>query len=63
MTPELQRNIEAMTVKQLLSTWRFAPGGDPRMQGESGAAYARQLAIKRSEDPEAYIRASKELGW
>ena len=55
--------IDSMTVKQLLSDNRFAAVGDIRFQGDEGEYRCRRLAELRSEDNDAYVRASKELGW
>lgn len=58
-----KEQIDRMTVRQLLLDHRFAPAGDPRFQGDEGDYRGKRLAELRSEDNDAYVRASKSIGW
>ena len=64
MTEQEMRNwIDNASYEQLLSKWRFAPVGDPLLQGEMGDHYAAEFARRRNEDPARHVRASKKIGW
>jgi len=63
LTNELKTKIDAMSVYTLLCKQRFAPAGDPFYEGESGKYAMNRLADLRSQDNNAYVAASKELGW
>ncbi len=55
--------IDRMTVKELLSDNRFAAVGDIRFQGAEGEYRCKRLIELQYQDGDAYVRASKELGW
>ena len=55
--------IDSASIEDLLNKWRFAPAGDPWFQGEIGAHFAKVIAARRDADPDAWVRASKSLGW
>lgn len=61
LTPENKATIDAKTVGQLLSGVRFSPVGDQWFQDETGEYWLKRLAELRSQDNEAYVRASKAL--
>ena len=65
LTDEIKKGIMVMSYEQLLSRWRFAPSGDPLMQGETGDYWS--LRMKGLRDlpggQEEHVRASKSLGW
>lgn len=63
LTPENKAKIDAMGVEQLLARVRFAPIGDPWMQGDTGGYWLVRLREKRNEDLDAFINASKRIGW
>ena len=63
LTSDLEQEINKMNIVELLRKWRFAPIGDPLLQGESGAHLGARLSELCSKDPDAYVRASKALGW
>jgi hypothetical protein len=63
MTQETKDHIDSLSVCELLRKVRFAPAGDPLMQGEVGAYWLARLAEKRAENNAAYVQASKQLGW
>ena len=63
MTDDLQAQIDAMSLEDLLRTWRYAPVGDRRFQGEAGQYVAARLAALRRADPDAWVRASQRIGW
>lgn len=58
-----KNSIDAMSVSKLLAEVRFAPVGDPKFQGEQGAYRLARLKELRDKDPDAYVRASKDIGW
>jgi len=63
MTQETKDHIDSLSVCELLRKVRFAPLGDPLMQGEVGDYWLARLAEKRAENNAAYVQASKQLGW
>lgn len=49
---------------RLLRIWRFAPVGDPRVQGEAGDELAGRIQkLKQELGDEEWTRASKQVGW
>lgn len=62
-TPEDKARIDLLSVYQLLETVRYAPVGDERMSGEAGDYWLRRLTEVRAQNEEAYVAASKEIGW
>ena len=63
LTPEVKKEIDDMTVYQLLQRWRFSPVGDAMFEGESGDYYKQKLKKLREELPEVYTNTSKRIGW
>jgi len=63
MNDQTKEWIDNSTYEQLLSKWRFAPAGDPLFQGEMGKYYSEVMFRKRDADPDAAVRASKNVGW
>jgi len=63
MTPEQKKWIDESDVETLLRKWRFAPSGDPLLQGECGEYYKQKMMALQSADPVAWTRASKNIGW
>jgi hypothetical protein len=65
LTPERKAHIDALSYEQLLRQWRFAPSGDPMMQGETGDYLAARMKELRSRPggQEEHVRASKSVGW
>ena len=61
--PDLKKWIDGATVEQLLYTWRFAPAGDWRFQGDNGTYYSKMMQAKREEDQGRFVGASKNIGW
>jgi len=61
--PQIKEWIDGANIEMLLRKWRFARSGDPYFQGEAGKYYSEVMAKKRNEDPAAYTRASKNIGW
>lgn len=55
--------IDKASLFALLSKWRFAPSGDPLLQGETGEYFFKVMVAKRTADPAAWVRASKAVGW
>lgn len=63
LTPYLKSQIDAMSYKDMLRRWRFAPAGDEMFQGESGEYFAQRMNDLQRADPDAAVRVSKEIGW
>jgi hypothetical protein len=63
LTPELKAAIDKKSVEALLSRVRFSPCGDAMFQGASGDYWLKRLSELRSQDNDAYVAASKSLGW
>jgi hypothetical protein len=55
--------IDGASLEQLLSKWRFAPSGDPLLQGEVGEHFSKTMFAKRDADNAAWVAASKSIGW
>lgn len=58
----IKQQIDAMTYEEMLRKWRFAPVGDPMLQGETGTYFATRM---REIEPsrEEKVRVSKKIGW
>lgn len=63
LTPENKAQIDSMSYIELLSLWRFAPAGDPRFQGETGAYWGSRMNELKNANPAEAVEASKSLGW
>lgn len=63
LTPEHKAYIDSCDIYTLLFRVRFAPVGDPWFQGETGAYWVKRLAEVRAQDNNAYVAASKDMGW
>jgi len=63
LTEENKKHIDSLDVYQLLYKNRFTPCGDPWFQDETGKYWIDRLAKLRNEDIDAYIMASKQMGW
>ena len=63
LTPENKQHIDSLDIEQLLSRWRFAAIGDPWFQGETGDYWGKRMNELRAQDNDAYVRASKNIGW
>lgn len=63
LTPELKAEIDSKSIYELLYRVRFSPLGDEMMQDESGKYWLKRMDEKRREDNDAYVAASKEMGW
>ena len=62
MTAEQKAWIDGSSYGDLLRKWRFAPTGDPMIQGECGNYFAEKMKEKRAEcDNPAAV--SKMIGW
>ena len=59
LTQKNKEYIDSLSYESLLSKWRFAPIGDPMLQGEEGEYFAKRLKEKGGFTPEI----SKRLGW
>ena len=59
MTDEQKKQIDSMSQYQLCSKWRFAPSGDPLLQGDTGNYFSKRMKDLGGMTPEI----SKSLGW
>lgn len=59
MNKEQKQRIDNMTRSQLCYMWRFAPVGEPLLQGDTGDYFAKVLKDKGGFSPEI----SKDIGW
>ncbi len=61
MDAKQKKQIDEMSYEQLLRFWRFAPVGEPLMQGETGAYYSSVMGEKKNHVD--HVAASKRIGW
>ena len=59
MTPEQKQQIDNMDQYELCRKWRFAPSGDPLLQGDTGEYFSKVMKEKGGMTSEI----SKGLGW
>jgi hypothetical protein len=59
MTEDQKARIDAMSQYELCSMWRFAPTGEPLLQGDTGEYFSKKLVEKGGFTP----AISKQLGW
>ena len=56
--------IDCATYYRLLERWRFAPVGEPFLQGEVGEHYNKVMKQRRSEiSAEEHARIRKAIDW
>jgi len=63
LTPENKAHIDSLDVYALLYKVRFAPVGDEWFQGQTSEHWLKRLSEVRAQDNDAYVRASKDMGW
>jgi hypothetical protein len=63
LTPEQKADIDAKSYEELLTSWRFAPVGDPRFAGAYGEYWRLRMIELRDADPASAVMASKRIGW
>ena len=63
LSAETKAKIDSLSIHDLLFAQRFAPVGDHRFQGAEGEYRMKRLSELRSNNPDAYVSASKEIGW
>lgn len=67
LTSQRKAEIDGMSLKEMLSLWRFAPAGNEMFQGESGEYFSKVMNEKRNASaintPGEWTRISKEIGW
>ena len=61
MNEQTKKWIDNASYQDLLAKWRFAPIGDPMLQGEIGEYYSKVMFAKRYECD--HVQASKNVGW
>jgi len=59
---EMKDWIDKASLVELLQKWRFAPSGDPFMQGEVGTHFSNTMFALRDKDNDAWVSASKQVG-
>ena len=59
MTDDQKKNIDNMSQYDLCRIWRFAKVGEPLLQGDTGAYFAKVMNEKGGFTP----GISKQLGW
>ena len=62
LTEENKKYIDNLSYEGLLSSWRFAPAGDPWFQGDTGKYWGERMAELKAKDPSGAVAASKNLG-
>lgn len=55
--------INSANLVDLLYRWRMSPIGDPMFHGEVFNHYSKALKEARDADPDAWVMASKIVGW
>lgn len=63
LTKEVKEKLDAMTIRDLLYIYRFAPIGDLLFEGDSAIYFKSLLQKLRDADPVGYTKASKSIGW
>lgn len=63
LTPKNKEFIDSLSIKDLLSNWRFAHSNNLWFQGETGQYWSDRMAELRNKDNDAYVQASKDIGW
>lgn len=63
MNLEQKQWIDNASLAQLLDRWRHAEIGDPIFQFKAGLYYSDRMRELRSNDPQAWVSASKQVGW
>ncbi len=61
LSAEEKAEIDAMSIKAMLSRWRFAPIGTFQTGAPYTEYFKQSMSAKREADPAAWTRASKEL--
>lgn len=61
LTPELKKQIEALSYEDMLRIWRFEPSGHPLLIGEVGEYFSLQMDLKRESVD--YVEVSKRVGF
>jgi hypothetical protein len=62
LTEQNKKHIDSLSYEGLLSRWRFAPGGDPWFQGETGVYWGDRMEELRKAGAD-HVGASKRIGW
>jgi len=61
MTPGQKEWIDNASYETLLRKWRFAPSGDPLLQGDTGQYFAKKMGEKKQTCD--HVQVSKNVGW
>lgn len=62
LTPKNKEAIDGMSYESLLAKWRFAPVGDPWLQGETGDYWSKRMKELKNQGAD-HVGASKQIGW
>ena len=63
MNQSIKNKIDALSIEELLRDHRFAPIGSTMFQGKEGEYRIKRLSELRNKDNDAYVNASKSIGW
>ena len=55
--------IDRWSLESLLTIWRFSEPGNRWLRGDTGKYFADVMFAKRDADHDAWVRASKAVGW
>ena len=61
LTVENKKYIDLLSHYSLLAKIRYAPAGDPWMQGQTGEYWMQRYGEKRAEDPAQAVHDSKAM--
>jgi hypothetical protein len=62
LTDKIKEAINQLSYEDLLRSYRFAPAGDTRFQGESGEYWIKRMNELRDAGAD-HAAASKAVGW
>lgn len=63
LTQENKQYIDSLDLVELLRHWRFAQVGDKWFVGETGEYWGKRMFSLRDQDNDAWVSASKLIGW
>ena len=64
MDESMKKEIDEMSLYDMLYNQRFAPFGDPLFTGNVGLYFTEVMQAKRNAAPDSeWIRISKAIGW
>lgn len=64
LTESVKKEIDDMSLEEMLERWRFDVCGTPIFEGESGNYFAEVMKQKRNDAPtKDWWEISKKIGW